>query len=153
MFILGYSCAYVSDILVQGSIYISPNWFCFHSKILGFKTEVSWSIQQVVTPCWLRLRFRCKFQWVKSWTSPENEPHSSFQMPSEYLPSKTRCEHAPTSALCAVCHQELGLATMFTARVAFWEVKNSVRLHIKQELPRLAVRLQVSFCSGSCKVA
>ena len=47
MLILGYSCAYVSDILVQGSIYISPNWFCFHSKILGFKTEVSWAIA-----CW-----------------------------------------------------------------------------------------------------
>ena len=40
LLVAGYSCAYQSDILIQGSLYISPNWFCFHSKILGIKTEV-----------------------------------------------------------------------------------------------------------------
>lgn len=28
-----YSCAYIGDILLHGSIYISQNWICFYSKI------------------------------------------------------------------------------------------------------------------------
>ena len=36
-----YSCAYFGDILIQGSLYITPNWFCFHSRILGIEKTVT----------------------------------------------------------------------------------------------------------------
>jgi len=32
-----YHCAYVSDILLQGFLYVTHNWFCFYSKLLGKK--------------------------------------------------------------------------------------------------------------------
>lgn len=35
-----YSCAYVSDFLTQGYLYVSPNWFCFYANILGYKKRV-----------------------------------------------------------------------------------------------------------------
>lgn len=35
--IKSYHCAYVSDILLQGFLYVTKNWFCFHSKLLGKK--------------------------------------------------------------------------------------------------------------------
>ena len=36
-----YSCAFFGDILLQGYLYISQNWFCFYSKILGHEKLVS----------------------------------------------------------------------------------------------------------------
>ncbi|KAJ8304717.1 hypothetical protein KUTeg_018300 [Tegillarca granosa] len=30
-----FSCAFLGDILLQGSLYVSENWFCFHSKLPG----------------------------------------------------------------------------------------------------------------------
>lgn len=35
--IKSYHCAFVRDILLQGFLYITPNWFCFYSKLLGKK--------------------------------------------------------------------------------------------------------------------
>lgn len=35
--IKSYHCAYVSDILLQGFLYVTHNWFCFYSKLLGKK--------------------------------------------------------------------------------------------------------------------
>ncbi|XP_033108298.1 GRAM domain-containing protein 2A-like isoform X2 [Anneissia japonica] len=42
-----YSCAYVKDILLQGRLYVSKNWLCFHSNIFGFETHVSVTIGEV----------------------------------------------------------------------------------------------------------
>jgi len=42
-----YSCAYIGDILLQGSLYISKNWFCFHSKILGHQKNIEIPVNQV----------------------------------------------------------------------------------------------------------
>jgi hypothetical protein len=33
-----YHCAFVGDVLLQGILYITQNWFCFHSKLLGKKS-------------------------------------------------------------------------------------------------------------------
>ena len=33
-----YHCAYVGDVLFQGILYVTENWFCFHSKLLGKKS-------------------------------------------------------------------------------------------------------------------
>ncbi|XP_053405092.1 GRAM domain-containing protein 2B-like [Mercenaria mercenaria] len=30
-----FSCAYIGDILLQGNLYVSQNWFCFYSRIRG----------------------------------------------------------------------------------------------------------------------
>lgn len=35
-----YSCALVADILLQGYLYISENYFAFYSNILGYKTQL-----------------------------------------------------------------------------------------------------------------
>ena len=37
---LGYSCALVSDILLQGHLYITENYFAFHSNVFGYVTKV-----------------------------------------------------------------------------------------------------------------
>ena len=36
-----YSCALVSDILLQGHLYITENYFAFHSNVFGYVTRVS----------------------------------------------------------------------------------------------------------------
>ena len=36
----GYSCALVSDILLQGHLYITENYFAFHSNVFGYVTKV-----------------------------------------------------------------------------------------------------------------
>ena len=41
IFSLGYSCALVSDILLQGHLYITENYFAFHSNVFGYVTRVS----------------------------------------------------------------------------------------------------------------
>ncbi|XP_074650968.1 uncharacterized protein LOC141905819 isoform X2 [Tubulanus polymorphus] len=43
-----FSCAYFADILLQGSLYITQNWFCFHSKIVGKKKIIEIPIEKVV---------------------------------------------------------------------------------------------------------
>ena len=36
----GYSCALVSDILLQGHLYITQNYFAFYSNVFGYVTKV-----------------------------------------------------------------------------------------------------------------
>lgn len=36
-----YSCALVSDILLQGHLYITTNYFAFYSNVFGYVTKVS----------------------------------------------------------------------------------------------------------------
>ncbi|KAG0699889.1 GRAM domain-containing protein 1B [Chionoecetes opilio] len=36
--IVDYSCALQKDILVHGRLYVTPNYFCFYSKIFGWET-------------------------------------------------------------------------------------------------------------------
>lgn len=43
-----YSCAYIGDILLQGYLYISKNWFCFYSKILGHEKLIEIPVSKVV---------------------------------------------------------------------------------------------------------
>ena len=38
---LGYSCALVGDILLQGHLYITENYFAFYSNVFGYVTKVS----------------------------------------------------------------------------------------------------------------
>ena len=38
---LGYSCALVGDILLQGHLYVTENYFGFHSNVFGYVTRVS----------------------------------------------------------------------------------------------------------------
>ena len=40
-FFTGYSCALVGDILLQGHLYITENYFAFYSNVFGYITKVS----------------------------------------------------------------------------------------------------------------
>ncbi len=42
----GYSCALVGDILLQGHLYITENYFAFYSNVFGYITKVSLSISK-----------------------------------------------------------------------------------------------------------
>lgn len=44
-----YSCAYVGDILLQGMLYVSKNYFCFYSNIIGYKTKIVIPVDKVVS--------------------------------------------------------------------------------------------------------
>ena len=48
---LGYSCALVSDILLQGHLYITENYFAFHSNVFGYVTRVSLTCNHNVNMC------------------------------------------------------------------------------------------------------
>jgi len=37
---VAYNCAYLGDGLIQGYLYITPNHFCFYSKLLGRQRHV-----------------------------------------------------------------------------------------------------------------
>ncbi|XP_064618571.1 uncharacterized protein LOC135482467 isoform X2 [Lineus longissimus] len=43
-----FSCAFVSDILLQGTLYITENLFCFHSKIVGKRKLIEIPVEKVV---------------------------------------------------------------------------------------------------------
>ena len=49
--ITGYSCALVSDILLQGHLYITENYFAFHSNVFGYVTRVSLTCNHNVNMC------------------------------------------------------------------------------------------------------
>ena len=36
----GYSCALMSDILLQGHLYVTENYIAFHSNVFGYVTRV-----------------------------------------------------------------------------------------------------------------
>ena len=42
-----YACALVKDILIQGRIYISQNWICFHANILSWETTLQIPVAKV----------------------------------------------------------------------------------------------------------
>ena len=42
-----YACALVKDILIQGRIYISQNWICFHANILSWETTLQIPVSKV----------------------------------------------------------------------------------------------------------
>ncbi|XP_050713278.1 protein Aster-B-like isoform X3 [Eriocheir sinensis] len=46
--IVDYSCALQKDILVHGRLYVTPNYFCFYSKIFGWETFVSIKSKDIV---------------------------------------------------------------------------------------------------------
>lgn len=37
------SCALQRDILIQGRLYISPNWLCFYANLFGKDIKVVWA--------------------------------------------------------------------------------------------------------------
>lgn len=43
-----FSCALSRDILVQGKMYLSPNYICFNSNILGWVTNIVVPIQEII---------------------------------------------------------------------------------------------------------
>jgi len=42
-----FSCALLRDILVQGRLYISQNWFCFYANILGWETLLTIEVKKI----------------------------------------------------------------------------------------------------------
>lgn len=46
--IADYSCALSKDILVQGKMYLTPNYICFNSNILGWVTHLMIPLQEVI---------------------------------------------------------------------------------------------------------
>ncbi|XP_076030644.1 protein Aster-B-like isoform X2 [Oratosquilla oratoria] len=47
--IVDYSCALQKDILVHGRLYVTPNFFCFYSKIFGWETVLTIRCKDIVT--------------------------------------------------------------------------------------------------------
>ncbi|CAL4093293.1 unnamed protein product, partial [Meganyctiphanes norvegica] len=47
--IVDYSCALQKDILVHGRLYVTPNYFCFYSKIFGWETFMSIRCKEIVS--------------------------------------------------------------------------------------------------------
>ena len=96
LLVAGYSCAYQSDILIQGSLYISPNWFCFHSKILGIKTEVCRPIHPSTHAPWRDdlecslFRCSCKFLSTQFSTYRARRRPFLFRTPSESSQQATK---------------------------------------------------------------
>jgi len=43
LYISDYTCALMKDILVQGKLYASQNFVCFHSNILKWQTAVCYT--------------------------------------------------------------------------------------------------------------
>lgn len=39
-FLADYTCALVGDLLLQGHLYITYNYFAFHSNVFGYVTKV-----------------------------------------------------------------------------------------------------------------
>nr|XP_053643789.1 protein Aster-B-like [Cherax quadricarinatus] len=46
--IVDYSCALQKDILVHGRLYVTPNYFCFYSKIFGWETFVCIKSKEII---------------------------------------------------------------------------------------------------------
>ncbi|XP_058865108.1 protein Aster-A-like isoform X2 [Acipenser ruthenus] len=47
--IVDYSCALQKDILLQGRLYLSENWICFHSNIFRWETTITLQLKDVST--------------------------------------------------------------------------------------------------------
>ena len=47
MFLLDYSCAWQKDILIQGRIYLSSKYLCFHANILNWKTSLCLELRDI----------------------------------------------------------------------------------------------------------
>ncbi|XP_063689396.1 protein Aster-B-like isoform X8 [Bolinopsis microptera] len=44
-----FSCALLRDILVQGRLYVSQNWFCFYANILGWETLLTIEVSRITS--------------------------------------------------------------------------------------------------------
>ncbi|XP_066455431.1 protein Aster-C isoform X2 [Eleutherodactylus coqui] len=47
--IVDYACALQKDILLQGRLYLSENWICFHSNIFRWETSICISLREVTS--------------------------------------------------------------------------------------------------------
>ncbi|XP_009866278.1 PREDICTED: GRAM domain-containing protein 1C-like [Apaloderma vittatum] len=45
--IVDYACALQKDILLQGRLYLSENWLCFHSNIFRWETTISIALKDI----------------------------------------------------------------------------------------------------------
>ncbi|XP_064412786.1 protein Aster-C [Latimeria chalumnae] len=45
--IVDYACALQKDILLQGRLYLSENWLCFHSNIFGWETLITIALKDI----------------------------------------------------------------------------------------------------------
>ena len=64
----GYSCALMSDILLQGHLYVTENYIAFHSNVFGYVTRVIDSSSSL-----LSLPLNLLVKWVFFVTPP---PHT-----------------------------------------------------------------------------
>ncbi|XP_054754500.1 protein Aster-B-like isoform X1 [Lytechinus pictus] len=42
-----YSCALVRDILLQGRMFVSENWICFHSNIFSYEKQIAIKVETI----------------------------------------------------------------------------------------------------------
>ncbi|XP_069491988.1 protein Aster-C isoform X2 [Ambystoma mexicanum] len=47
--LVDYACALQRDILLQGRIYLSENWLCFHSNIFRWETSISFHLKDITS--------------------------------------------------------------------------------------------------------
>uniref|UniRef100_A0A8C6YQK6 GRAM domain-containing protein n=1 Tax=Nothoprocta perdicaria TaxID=30464 RepID=A0A8C6YQK6_NOTPE len=45
--VVDYACALQKDILLQGRLYLSENWLCFHSNIFRWETTISIALKDI----------------------------------------------------------------------------------------------------------
>ncbi|KAG7163548.1 Aster-B-like 2 [Homarus americanus] len=87
--IVDYSCALQKDILVHGRLYVTPNYFCFYSKIFGWET-----FQMSATELW---------QWVHSSYGDElglTSDDDDYVAPSTEDDTKTSINHGHNDRTC-----------------------------------------------------
>ena len=69
----GYSCALMSDILLQGHLYVTENYIAFHSNVFGYVTRVIDSSSSL-----LSLSLNLLVKWIPFIYSPP-PPKNRFE--------------------------------------------------------------------------
>ena len=70
----GYSCALMSDILLQGHLYVTENYIAFHSNVFGYVTRVIDSSSSL-----LSLPLNLLVKWVSFVTPPHTQKKKWFE--------------------------------------------------------------------------
>lgn len=68
-----YSCALIGDILLQGHLYITKNYFAFYSNVFGYVTKVC---TVFINWHFTHFRYLCKFTNLPLITATDSNSHS-----------------------------------------------------------------------------
>ena len=142
-----FSCALVRDILVQGRLFLTPNYCCFHSNILRWETSAVipfTDIKSISKEKTIKIIPNAiSGSWIyKTYCSSNNYPRSAnhtyfrpeqiiiFQRSFDLKNRLFNCKRCVSDPAKVVCHQNKYIFTSFTARdralhifTKFWKFK------------------------------